>query len=274
MRGEQLAAAEITPHGLLGDRAWALVDVEAGRAASAKSAHFPGILDCRAEYVEPPRAGRALPPVRISLADGRSATSDSPGIDAMLSAHFRREVRLCRAPRDFALHRYEPDPAAHDPACERGQFVARTLDTEFLDAARRVAAEQQGGFVDLYPLTVMTHSTLAHFAGLSPASRFDARRFRMNVMVDWSEPGFPEDAWLGREVAIGDAVRLRVAMRDPRCALTTLAQDDLPLDPEVLRSMTAHNGHQVAGKLYPCAGVYAVVAAPGVLRVGDRVSVA
>ena len=97
MRGERLEAAEITPHGLLGDRAYALVDVAAGKAASAKSANFPGLLDCCAEYVEPPRAGSALPPVRITLNDGQSATSDSPEIDSMLSAFFRREVRLCRS---------------------------------------------------------------------------------------------------------------------------------------------------------------------------------
>lgn len=273
MRGERLEAAEITPQGLLGDRAYALVDVAAGKAASAKSVNFPGLLDCRAEYVEPPRAGSALPPVRITLNDGQSATSDSPEIDSMLSAFFHREVRLCRAPKDFALHRYEPDPAGHDPAGERGQFVARTLDAAFFEEVRVLTPEPQGGFVDLYPVSVMTNSTLARLAELSPGSRFDERRFRMNVMVDWSESGFPENDWIGRKVALGDAVRLRMMLLDPRCTLTTLAQGGLPHDPEVLRAMTAHNGHQVASKRYPCAGVYAAVGTPGTLRVGERVLV-
>ena len=54
--------------------------------------------------------------------------------------------------------------------------------------------------------------------------------------------------------------------------MTTLAQDDLPQDTDVLRTLVRHNKVQV-GDLgqFPCAGVYAVVAAPGRVRTGDRV---
>jgi uncharacterized protein YcbX len=59
-------------------------------------------------------------------------------------------------------------------------------------------------------------------------------------------------------------------MLDPRCVMTTLPQDDLPEDADILRTLTKHNRHQVAdlGRL-PCAGVYAVVTEPGLVRVGD-----
>jgi hypothetical protein len=36
-----------------------------------------------------------------------------------------------------------------------------------------------------------------------------------------------------------------------------------------LRTLVRHNRIDVAGGLYPCAGVYATVAAPGTLRAGD-----
>ena len=54
--------------------------------------------------------------------------------------------------------------------------------------------------------------------------------------------------------------------------MTTLAQNGLPQDTDVLRTLVRHNREQV-GDLgqYPCAGVYAVIAAPGAVRVGDRV---
>ena len=54
--------------------------------------------------------------------------------------------------------------------------------------------------------------------------------------------------------------------------MTTLAQDGLPQDTDVLRTLVRHNRGQV-GDLgqYPCAGVYAVVVAPGTVRIGDRV---
>jgi hypothetical protein len=55
--------------------------------------------------------------------------------------------------------------------------------------------------------------------------------------------------------------------------MTTLAQEELPKDTDVLRTLTQHNRVQVgAAGLFPCAGVYAVVEAPGTMRVGDRVA--
>ena len=61
MAGERLEAAEVTEQGVLGDRAYGLVDVETGKVVSAKSVRlFPGILSCHAAFVEPPRSGRVL----------------------------------------------------------------------------------------------------------------------------------------------------------------------------------------------------------------------
>jgi uncharacterized protein YcbX len=95
----------------------------------------------------------------------------------------------------------------------------------------------------------------------------------MNVIVDTDEAGFVENEWIGRQLDIGEAVRLSVALPDPRCVMTTLAQEELPKDSEVLRTLTRHNRIQIdgAGRL-PCAGVYAVIEAPGRLRTGDAVA--
>jgi uncharacterized protein YcbX len=110
---------------------------------------------------------------------------------------------------------------------------------------------------------------------LQPQSRFDLRRFRMNVIVGTTGSGFAENAWTGREVALGDTVRLGVALPDPRCVMTTLPQQDLPADSNVLRTLTRHNRVQVGDLgLMPCAGVYAVVATPGLVRTGDPVVLA
>ena len=95
----------------------------------------------------------------------------------------------------------------------------------------------------------------------------------MNVIVKSEGSGFVENDWVGQEVALGDSVRLGVALPDARCVMTTLAQDDLPNDIDVLRALVRHNKIQV-GDLgqYPCAGVYAVVSQQGKLRVGDHVA--
>jgi hypothetical protein len=95
----------------------------------------------------------------------------------------------------------------------------------------------------------------------------------MNAIVGTKDPGFVENDWIGCELAIGDAARLRVALPDPRCVMTTLAQGDLPKDTEILRTLVQHNKIQVgdAGQ-FPCAGVYAVVEAPGTMRIGDSMT--
>ena len=97
----------------------------------------------------------------------------------------------------------------------------------------------------------------------------------MNVIVDTSEPGFVENRWLGRTLAIGDDAQLGVSLPDPRCCMPGLPQEDLPRDPQVLKALARHNRIDVAGALYPCAaGVYAVAQATGTVHKDDRVSLA
>lgn len=87
----------------------------------------------------------------------------------------------------------------------------------------------------------------------------------MNVILDTPR------ARVRRNEAIGDDVRVSVAMSDPRCVMPSLAQADLPRDSAVLKAL-GHNRIDVAGALYPCADVYAVVDATGTIHGADRVS--
>ena len=275
MRGELLEQAELTAQGLVGDRAYALIDADTGKVVSAKSVRqFPDLLGCRAAFVEPPQSGRELPPVRIALPDGTSVTSSSSDAERVLSAYFRRDVTLARAaPEDFTIDQYHPDVEDLDPEGHRDTLVEQKLGSAFFAQAGLASPVPVGSFFDLFPVSVLTTSTLEQLNELRPQTRFDQRRFRMNVIVGAKDAGFVENDWIGRELAIGDAVRLRVALPDPRCVMTTLAQDDLPKDTDVLRTLTRHNRVQVgAAGQFPCAGVYAVVEAPGTMRTGDPVA--
>ena len=53
--------------------------------------------------------------------------------------------------------------------------------------------------------------------------------------------------------------------------MPSLAQEDLPRDPRILKALAQHNRIDVAGALFPCAGVYAVAEATGTIRKGDSV---
>ena len=275
MRGERLEHSEITGRGLVGDRAFAIIDVETGKVASAKSVRlFPDLLGCQAAFVEPPRSGFELPPVRISLPNGSTVTSDAGDCDRVLSSYFRRDVRLAgAAPEDFTIDQYHPDVEGADPAGHRDTVVEQKLGSAFFAAAGLPSPVPGGSFFDLFPLSVLTTSTLERLNELRPETRFDERRFRMNVIVRALDPGFVENGWVGRELAIGDGVRLSMALSDPRCVMTTLAQEDLPADTEVLRALVQYNKVQMPGAgEFPCAGAYAVVQAPGTIQRGDPVA--
>ena len=98
MRGERIEHSEFTDRGLVGDRAYALIDADTGKVVSAKSVRlFPDLLGCHAAFVEPPQLDAELPPVHITLSDGHSVTSDSSDADSVLSAFFGRDVTLSRA---------------------------------------------------------------------------------------------------------------------------------------------------------------------------------
>ncbi len=274
MLGEHLEQAEVTEEGLLGDRAYALIDVDTGRVVSAKSVRlFPNVLGCQAAFVEAPRSGQVLPPVRIVLPDGTSVTSNSGNVDGVLSAYFQRDVTLARAaPEDYTIDQYHPDLENLDPTGHRDVVVEQKLGSALFAEVGLASPVPVGSFLDFFPVSVLTTSTLEQLNEFQPQSRFDQRRFRMNLIIDTEEPGFLENDWVGHELGIGETLRLGVAMPDPRCVMTTLAQEDLPKDTDILRTLIRHNRIQVGDMgQFPCAGAYAVVAALGTVRTGDRV---
>jgi hypothetical protein len=248
MAGERLTEATIGAEGILGDRTFAILDVTQGTVVSASDVrHFPGILDCRATVERTDHDG-AIGSVRVTLPDGRSETSDSPDLAALLSDHFSREVQLIGAVPAFYT------------AKQRAWFAGRGL----------ALAPPLGHFADLSSLSIISRATLARLGDGAPASRFDRRRFRMNLVLESTVPGFPEDGWVGRRLRLGADARATVTMPDPRCSMTSLPQGDLAGDADILRVITRMNSLPVgSGGPLPCAGVYAEVAAPGTIHAGN-----
>src|SRR5437667_6254656 len=104
MMGEELNATEVTERGLLGDRAYALVDTSDGKAATAKNPRkWPRLFDFRATLVEPARPAAKLPPVRIVLPDGATVTSDQDDLDQILSKALNRRVTFRAAQRGAVI---------------------------------------------------------------------------------------------------------------------------------------------------------------------------
>src|SRR5918911_1593074 len=100
MMGEELNAAEVSERGLLGDRAYALVDSVDGKVASAKNPRkWSQLFDFRAAFVDTPRPGAKVPPVRITLPDGTVVTSEQRDLNQILKRALNREVTLDAAER-------------------------------------------------------------------------------------------------------------------------------------------------------------------------------
>jgi uncharacterized protein YcbX len=252
MMGEELNAAEMTERGLLGDRAYALVDISDGRAATAKNPRkWPRLFDFRATFIEPVRPSAKLPPVRIALPDGTSVTSDQGDLDQNLSKALDREVTL-RTAQGGAINAEENWP-------DMEGLEHRDTVTDF--------ALPEGTFFDVAMVHLLTTATLDRLRELYPQGRVEVRRFRPNIVVQLAsgETGFAENAWVGRTLAIGAAVRLSITGPCGRCVMTTLAQGDLPKDPGILRTAAQHNHANV--------GVYAAVIRGGTIRRGDLVRI-
>ena len=276
MAGNKLDEAVITEGGILGDRAYAVIDGTSGRVGSAKTPKKWGaLMALAADFTRPPEPGTPLPPVRIVWPDGTEATSgeatsgeaasgeaasDGGDADARLSETLGRPVTLTtERPETVSLERLDP-LADEETIVDIGELM------------------MAGRFSDYAALHLITTATMARLAALSPESKFNARRFRPNVTIATpeGETGFVENDWVGRELAIGADVRLRISDPTPRCSIPTLAQEDLAKDPQVLRTIVEHNSLPVPlldGESLPCAGVYAFVLRSGVVKRGDQVRV-
>lgn len=248
MMGESLNAAAVGPRGLIGDRQFALGDPATGKIVSAKNpGKWPGLFNFRAAFAPPSAQG----PVSITLPDGHTVSSDHPELGAILSSVLGRAVTLLSAsPAGAELEEYWPDM---EELPHRGVITDEKLPP--------------GTFFDCATVHLLTTATLDELRSLHPAGRIEPRRFRPNLIVSTPPEmtGFVENDWIGKEMTIGPEVRLKITGACPRCVMTTLAQDDLPRDPAVLRTAARHNSAHV--------GVYASVLSGGNARRGDPVVV-
>lgn len=119
------------------------------------------------------------------------------------------------------------------------------------------------------PLTVLGDGSLRRLVRELGVDGLDPRRFKMSIELEGVEE-HAEDGWEGFLVRVGSVV-LRIGGQVPRCAVTTRDPATRARDHDTLRVLLAYRGAMGTGE--PPFGVYATVVEPGVVRVGDAVSV-
>ncbi len=260
MLGEELAEADVTERGLAGDRARAVVDLVTGQVASAKEPRlWKRLLQCAA-------AG-ADGDVAVDLPGGRRIRPGDPGVDEELSALLGRPVTL----------QDTPPPAPELQRAVPEEVLRRGTDARVETVTLQMGeAAPPGTFLDFAPLHLLTRATVERIGALHPRGAVDAARYRPNLVLDLPDlPGFAEDHWTGRRLALGPQVVLEIVVPTPRCAIPTLAHGSLPADPHALRLLHAHHRVDIEGfGTAACAGAYARVVRPGRVRRGDAARLA
>lgn len=249
MQGEEINSTFVTERGLLGDRAYALMDTEDGKTVTAKNPKkWPTMFRYRAVFSAPPAATATIPSVTITTPEGAVLSSEEVDLNERLSENLGRGVVLATQPPEKPhLDEYWPEGVEGLP------FSDHVTDENTLENT----------FFDLAIVHILTTSTINALRAAYPEGRFEARRFRPNIIVDTGTDGFAENEWIGHTLAIGDEVRMQITGPCPRCVMTTLPQSDLPRDIGILKTAVRENDAHV--------GVYASVVKGGTIRQGDKI---
>ncbi|MGA2410666.1 MAG: MOSC N-terminal beta barrel domain-containing protein, partial [Candidatus Binataceae bacterium] len=172
--GESLNELSAATEGVIGDRAWALIDETDGRVMSAKK--FRTMLGLRAAYDSEPSAEGTIVP-RITLPDGRAFLAGDPAAVPALSELLNRKLKL------LPIQPAQKTKAGIDPATIFGEVGVKRI---FPDLTEETMPPEfglvRGTFFDSAIIHVLTTGTLAHMRALIGAdAHTDARRFRPNI---------------------------------------------------------------------------------------------
>ncbi len=258
-QGEAIESALLGESGIFADRPLALAEKATGKVLSGKHPRVGDqILRFEARYLSEPVAGAPLPAV-VAMIDGAECrTDDVGGFARKCSEVLGLEVELVRAGGSPAVYEtYWPEIEGHP------------LSNATLDFPLSMA--EAGSFADIDPLHILTTGSVRHLAGLRSESQIAAQRFRASIVIDTGDvEGFVENEWVGRTATVGEAT-LEFGSLTPRCVMTTRPQAGLSEDLHVLRTLNKENRHEYMGMQMPCLGIYAKVAVPGQVAVGDPI---
>ncbi|OJF98191.1 MOSC domain-containing protein [Pararhizobium antarcticum] len=205
--GELMESIETSSNGVVGDREFALFDLETGLpAAPEKAPRWRPAL-----FMACDRIGGGLP--RLGFPDGRWMQLDDTRLRVTLEQYFGFQVGV-------------------------GVYAQSALGDEnrFPVVRKRYAPS---------PLHVLTTASLEKLSQLSSVSDIDRRRFRPSILIESEEQNvFLENSWIGQKLQIGE-LPCNVVEGTKRCGMTLIAQPGLEEEPEILRNILRHNSRNL-----------------------------
>lgn len=240
--GEALEAASLGGNGVIGDRSYSVVENDkfAMVSAAMSARKWSALVGVRAEFVEEPTPDAPPPSVRLLFPDGAELLSDDPALAERLSALTGRDVSLWTGQVAGAGKSDEADARADGKTSPAAPY-------------------------ELTPIHLLTTATVRAANAVYPEGVFDPIRFRPNIVLDTPDvTGFAENEWLGKTLAIGENVRLKIDDDCERCVMTTLGHGSLEEDQNILKTVYKENNRNF--------GIYASVVTLGQVRAGDTVA--
>jgi uncharacterized protein YcbX len=258
--GETLQSVEVSPGGVAGDRVFALLDRVTGRVVSAKR---PKLWRSMLQLSAATLPGGSE--IAVRFPDGHILHSNEEGLAPALEGFLGHDIEILRRREgDLQLERSRPE-----------DVVAQGLDADVTMDVNSIGEEAPGGaFQDLAAVHLMTAATAHAIAAAAGLSGPEISRYRPNFVIDGGDSAaFAENGWIGRELRIG-SLRLEITHPTPRCAIPVLEQGSgCAFQPAVLAAINQLNRRDAgAFGVQPCAGAYARVIAPGVVKSGDFAS--
>lgn len=226
LQGERLETAQVTTEGVLGDRVYAVVDA---------------------------RSKKVLDPKSLTYSWGTS--EDQPN---MLNVRSWVEGDV-RGPHRVGIEFGGRKSYSDQAGFARQLSSALDRDVELVRYPRIAEARVKSGRA----LHLLTDASIRAAARFHPSGEFDVRRFRPNLLLTTAEEGFVEEGWVGMRLKIG-SVCVEVTKPNVRCRVTTMKQEGVAEDPEVLSTIEAWNGKKL--------GVMCAVGSEGAVSVGDPAS--
>jgi hypothetical protein len=239
--GEALQTATLGKFGVVGDRSYSIVDAsEFAMVSAAISARkWSALVGVRAAFVTEPSLDAVPPLVRLTFPDGEELLSDSAELAARLTALTGRETTLWSGQTSGARKSDEAEARTDGKTSPKAPY-------------------------ELMPIHLLTTASVRAAVAAYPEGVFDPIRFRPNIVLDTPDAeGFVESSWLGKSLAIGDKVRLKIDDNCVRCVMTTLSHGAFEEDKNILKTVHKANDQNL--------GIYASVESPGVIRQGDFV---
>lgn len=137
LQGERRPELDLVAAGVIGERYFAIVDVEMNSVAHASRPTWKNIIKWRARWLKAPGPAASSPLVEIGFEDGETMRSDDSRLDHRLSERFGRQLRFVRNDGSVAKPLYQSSPCHFITSASLAAFNRQYAQGRFAPARFR-----------------------------------------------------------------------------------------------------------------------------------------